>query len=554
MTDASRPKGWSSPRLALGLVLGLGAALRLYSYLANPSLTVDDAMLTLNVATRSFAGLLHPLAMEQTAPPLFLWLLKAAVLIGGVHDPVVRLVPLIAGLILPYTTWRLARRVLTPGPAAVAAALAALSPILVEYSVTAKPYVLDAVISTLLLSLCLDILDAPDRGAGWGRLAGAGAMALLISTPAVFTLAGCLVALLAAPAVRGSAPARRWMVPVAVGWLAVFSVVYFSLLRFEAQASYMQAFWSDRYLTWRVWVAPARSWNVIKRLFAQSLFSFRALDEPTLVYWVAAVASAWGIADRKGRGILLVTVAPLGVMLVASAAHLYPIAPRLSLFAAPICFLLFAGALDLALTRWPSALARGIAWSATAVVLTVVGARAARTGFWAPGVRPLAAGFQRTATRGEPVYVFAGAIPAWLVYTTAWQDPDRERLRRVLSTQEADGAAFHNAAPRGHAVSGADGTNLSLSYRGHVELLGLAPGIQYREGLEFSGLAPDSGWSVREAERIRAASNPAIWIVMAHEYVGERGDLLGAVARAGGRQLSVWQDRGAALYHFEFAR
>src|SRR5215212_9418646 len=52
-------------RHAPTLVFALGAALRLRQYLYGRSLWVDEAFLSLNVAERSFAGLVRPLGWDQ---------------------------------------------------------------------------------------------------------------------------------------------------------------------------------------------------------------------------------------------------------------------------------------------------------------------------------------------------------------------------------------------------------------------------------------------------------------------------------------------------------
>ncbi|HEX4634102.1 MAG TPA: hypothetical protein VH163_09725, partial [Gemmatimonadales bacterium] len=55
-------------------ILVIGAVARLVPYFRRPSLSIDEAMLSLSIASRSLAGLVHPLDYGQTAPPLYLWL------------------------------------------------------------------------------------------------------------------------------------------------------------------------------------------------------------------------------------------------------------------------------------------------------------------------------------------------------------------------------------------------------------------------------------------------------------------------------------------------
>lgn len=107
-----RNQAW--PRVALLATLALGIAARMAQYLSNRSLWLDEAYLALNILGRDFSGLLRPLDNHQIAPPLFLWAVKLAVSLWGDGEAILRLVPLIGGILtLPLFYW-LARRVLGP--------------------------------------------------------------------------------------------------------------------------------------------------------------------------------------------------------------------------------------------------------------------------------------------------------------------------------------------------------------------------------------------------------------------------------------------------------
>jgi len=102
--------------IALGAVLSLGALLRLLEYLGNRSLWLDEAMLALGIGRRGYLGLFAPLDYDQVAAPLFLWAVKTVSLIGGMGELALRFVPLVAGVMLPWTVWRMTRSL--GGPAA----------------------------------------------------------------------------------------------------------------------------------------------------------------------------------------------------------------------------------------------------------------------------------------------------------------------------------------------------------------------------------------------------------------------------------------------------
>src|SRR5215469_7867911 len=95
-------------------IMAAGAAIRLWQYLGNPALWLDEMAVANNLMTRSVVGLLSaPLADGQVAPPGFLILSRAAVVAFGSSEYALRLVPLICSLATLPLFMCLARRVLS---------------------------------------------------------------------------------------------------------------------------------------------------------------------------------------------------------------------------------------------------------------------------------------------------------------------------------------------------------------------------------------------------------------------------------------------------------
>ena len=529
----------------------MGAALRLYSYVASPALSVDDAMLTLNIGTRSFTQLLTPLALDQTAPPLFLWILKLCTLAAGLHDPVLRLVPFVAGCILPYAVWRVAGRLGSDGSALLAAAFTAASPILVQYSVSAKPYETDALMAVVLIGLTLHAMDRPDDGRATVRLAVAGVVAVLISTPAVFVIAACLATLGSSGATWTDRRPLRLGIVAGV-WALAFAAVYAGILRPASESPYLRGFWAGRMLSAHDLFAPGRVWDLVKRVPIEAFLPFRKLSEPEVLSWALCLGGLTVLARSRGVKAMLLG-GPVAVMLGAALASLYPVAPRLALFVAPsICIILAMALEGPHLERLGRAAASIRIVSVVAVLGLIV--TAAPTSWWPPDSRGLVTAFQEARTPGENVYIFSGVVPDWTVYSTDWRSPDSSRLSRILTEERTDGPAFHNAAGRGGRgapVLDTAGRTLTIPTGDHVELLGLAPGTQFREGAMFSQPHPDEGWARHEARRIADAAHPGVWVAIAYAYQGADRDLLAALDSAGSRDQTVAR-RGATLYHYRF--
>jgi len=539
------------PRTALALALAAGAAYRLVSFVANPSLPVDDAMLALNVASRSYGELLQPLDYAQTGPPLFLWALRLAIGLGGVNEFALRALPLLAGLVLPLVVWQVARRLIDPGAALVAAWFVALSPILIKFSFVVKPYELDALITLGVIGLALDVLERPDRLVGWWALGASGVVAILASTPVVFVLAGVGAALVVAP--RGARWAAQYGRLASVGavWVGVFALTYAALYDDIARGAYMQQFWASGLLGGESAGSSDRAVALVARIPLQAFDAPRVPTLAALPFWALMVAGWVYLRRRHGLGVLLLFTVSLVAALGAAAARRYPVSPRLFLFAAPLVILSLVAGLAAARERWPG---RGPRWALSAVVtlwLLTLGGLALKRPYRGKGMRHVTAEFARRQ-RGEPVYVYAGAVPAWAFYTTDWARPDTARLRFLAGVAGAGGSAFHNAPSRGRPVAPDEGDGLWVCTGGRLELLGLPTGMQARERTGFSQRGADTGWADREAERIAGVA-PDVWLVFANIYPTTLPDLQGALRRRGGELVAAREERGAKLYRYRFA-
>jgi len=506
-------------------IVMLGAAVRIGFYLSRPSLTIDETMLSLDLGIQSFAQLLHPLASLQTGPVLFLWGVKACIAIGGMNEYALRLIPLVAGILVPYLVWRVARRILSDAGATIAVAVAAFAPTLIQYSVTVKPYITDALIALLLVQCTLDLLDRPDART-WLRLGLTGLLAVLGSIPAPFLLAGVAAAVLVGVRPLSNRAIGRLAVCLSV-WGAAFLPFYVRLYRPVAASAYMHQFWGPSFF------APGRpqgwwnlGWAVVLSLIG------RPARAPVIVPVAALVAiGLWELLRRVPRAVGVLVGGPLLLLLIASSLQRYPLAARLLIFAVPA----FAWSLAALSTSAVLQHARvGRALGAIAVV-GLIGVNVTHP-YRPAGTRQAADSIIRRVAVGEPIYIASGGIAAWAFYTTNWASPDTSYLLWIERWAGQPGAvAYHNSPPRGHPVAPDEGGDLWTRRGGRVELLGLASGIQWQEGRGFgSPVAADTGWAAREAARIRAAAGPTAWLLIANAYPTTVQALYAALERVGG--------------------
>ncbi|HYK10161.1 MAG TPA: glycosyltransferase family 39 protein [Gemmatimonadales bacterium] len=504
----------------------VSAVLRLLTYCSRPSLSYDETMLALNVATRSFAGLLAPLDYHQTAPALYLWFVKLAVLIGGVGDLALRLPSLLAGLAVPVVGWRVARR-LMPDPAArFVAGVLALAPGLAQYSSIVKPYEVDALVTLVILDLTLVWQDEAEHAARWWALAAAGGVAVCLSSTAVLVLAGAgLAMLLHGHRVRASG--------VIAAWVASFAVAYFAFYRATATGGYMQTYWAADFLTPATYALDGRAWGVLSHSFVEALV---LRPVPTAVALGATALFLIGLGRiKRARGWsgVALLAGPIGATILASLVRRYPFNWRLLLFAVPLAVLLLGGTLAWGLDERRAAVRRAVVVAAAVVLFALLSVDVSHPYRTAP-VRQLV-DTAAARPRGEPIYIFSGAIPAWGLYATDWRAPDRPGLDSL--------AAWVDGAPTDAVLGGS-------------AVIGRPSGTSWRVGVGVTKPHPDSGWADHEVDRLARAAGPEgrAWLLFTQVYGSEIQDVRGTLARAGAREISADGARGAMLLHVSFPR
>lgn len=142
----------------------------------------------------------------------------------------------------------------------------------------------------------------------------------------------------------------------------------------------------------------------------------------------------------------------------------------------------------------------------------------------------------------EPVYVFSGGIPAWAFYTTDWNVPDTRRLARLGAS------AFRTAS----YTSTDSIRSLSPCDAGRREVIGLATGSTWDEARGWAAGGPPEAWGEAEAQRLRMAAGPYVWIFAAHYQKVVLEGLLEQIGREGGVVGYRRTATGAAIYRVQF--
>jgi hypothetical protein len=518
----------------------VGALLRLRQFQFNRSLWLDEAMLAVNIASRSFGELFLPLDLHQNAPILFLLLEKLSLVLFGVNEPALRALPMVCGLLLLPLMALVGFRLAGPLAAVVAVSLTALSPALIRYANETKPYGVDAFAAALFAWLALRLGDRPSPGA-FRALGFAAPVLVLLSSPSVFAGAAVWAGLVLR--FRGE---RASLLKLAAGGalgLGVFTLAYLTILRPVAndvlvREAYQLGFLPPTAPSFKALPLLLRG-IFVPAFFSESATLARFMVMPGLICGLVFVVSLIVVARKRGTWVAVILGGPLFAMLGAAALGLYPAGvPRLMVFLYPTLLLLLAAGIALSLPPFVSPRNFRIFLIAWCACLLPFASQAWR-GFRSPWVGDdFRAAYRAFAERssGEPVYVGARTHPAWLFYATDWASMDEASKQRAQVYLHAGGGglSFENSWPRKDGVRSGEGAHLFLDFEGRREVLGIATGRRWNWP-NYITASVDAGWAENEAGRLldaaRTTGHSCVWLLFGHMREGAYRPLREALVR-----------------------
>lgn len=401
------------PAVWFSTVLGLGVILRCLVYGQRRCLWIDECMLALNIVGRDWGGLWEPLDWNQGAPVGFLLLVKASVGLGGTSESVLRLIPWLASLIGLVMFALLARRLLPSWFAVAAIGLYAVSPNLVSYAAECKQYAIDATVTVSLLLLFERFRRSSSR-LDLFVLAAAGSLAVWLSHPAVFVLAGIGLTL-GLRSVQGKD--WRWVsiliLTCGVTWFLSFGLAYSLHLRHLTRNDYLLNYWQEHFL-------PSPGSGLVTWLWDH----FVGWSAATVGKSGAMLGSLLLIAgavslSRKERDWLILVTAVVGAALAAAALRRYPLAGRMLLFLTPIAVLLMTWGIQ---ELWHLCSPRGVVLPGALFAMVGLAALTETVREWrrpsrSEEIQPLMEIVQQEWRSGDKVLILHGAVPGFLWYT-----------------------------------------------------------------------------------------------------------------------------------------
>ena len=321
-------------------IILIGIVLRVAQFAYNRALWFDEVLISRNIVERSFLELLEPLDYNQGAPIGFLIIEKLLLPLPGSRDLVLRIYPLICGVFALPVFYRVAAFYLGRKAIPIAVALLSFSGVLIYYSSEVKQYSSDVMITLLIIYLTIWVRSKSPTILRFGTYAVAGAVAIWLSHPAVFVLAGLGTSLLLERLMRRDWKEGLTLLPIFVIWLAGFGASYVLSLTDLTRHELLLDYWSNQRAFMPFPPKSLADMQWFSGMFFESFREVVGLYLPGL----GAFAFLYGLLDAAfaRRTKLLELCSPIVFALIASGLQKYPFRSRMILYLSPILSLLIA--------------------------------------------------------------------------------------------------------------------------------------------------------------------------------------------------------------------
>ena len=400
-------------RRTLSALVALGAALRVWQYLADMSMWFDEFSIARNIGERSFVQLLtQPLAYEQTAPLGFLAAVDIAKRLFGTSDMSLRLFPFLCGIAALFVFRRLAERALVGVAIPIAVGLFALSPPLIRYSAELKQYGGDVLVTSLLMLVALELCAREPTRRGCLVAGAVGVVTVLFSQAAVLVLTGLGAALFVRWLFERTDTTRAPVLVTVPIWAcaAIGGLLVARLYMTAHTMAFMHDFWRSRqgFLPLPPSAAATMLWTRDRLL---QFFDAMSLYPIPVLYSVLALAGF--VALWRRRDVALILAGPLAVTFAAAVAQQYPFRMRLVLFLLPTLLLTSAASVGWVVDRVTAMNpAAGLAMGIAALLPPAMAIVLAPPPYVVEPFKPILAYVQAHRQPGDRIYVYANAYMA----------------------------------------------------------------------------------------------------------------------------------------------
>ncbi len=323
-----------------GLILILaGICVSIHMNCVGRSLWLDEAMLAYSFSRRSLFGLTNGVfEWDQSAPVLYLYLVKLLTLVFGNTEFVLRSFSIFAYAAVLFLSGYTAKRLLGIKYPILASAFLANMNFILKYSNEFKQYLSEGIWVLLVLIL---YYFYKEKGLTWWKMAAGFMIFIWGANPACFFIGGVLLYEFAGGLIKKDRLRVRNSILTGIGVGVSFVVYYIYWLRGIALSGSMQSYWENA--SFPLFPRSIEDLQMARAMVYEIFITFREAR----IFMAALVLAAFllGIFWERNRYCIVIFLGFL-VSLFASSIHMFPIADRLWCFSFPIFVILAFYAID----------------------------------------------------------------------------------------------------------------------------------------------------------------------------------------------------------------
>lgn len=416
-------KHLSIPIIIAALLIFFGISLRTVQYSSGRSLWLDEAMLALNIVNKSYVELTESLDYAQGAPLGFLFIVKSIVNIAGNKESTLRFFSFITGIASVFLFYRLSKRVISQKGGLIGLGLFSILTPLVYYASEVKPYASDVAIYLLLLLVTLRYLDNKSNK-NLFILTVTGLIALVMSYPAIFMIAGVGVCLLINAAIEREGIKFRPLIFILFIWFSFFIALYYISYQSLAANQALVRPYASSFMP----VPPWSDINWFHRSSIKLLENPIAISTHTVIKYLVMILIIAGCYSlfRKDRDAAILFIVPIICVLIASGLEKYPFEGRFVLFLVPfILFLLGEGIASIHLSV--GKYSRTVATVLSVALVVLIAAEPMKNAvynlfnpYMREHIKPVLAYISKNKSDTDNIYVYYAAQPAFKYYASKY--------------------------------------------------------------------------------------------------------------------------------------
>ena len=297
------------------------------------TLWLDEAMLAVSINTRDFIELLHaPLAWNQSAPVIYILIVKLFTVLFGNSEFVLRLFSIICYVALLFVFYILSKNALKIRLPLMATAVVANMAMLLEYSNMFKPYILDC-LSVMLVLLVFYLYKEKKLNVAFSCVI----IAVLIwaSNPVAFFAGGVAAYEFLWGIISKNKRVILSGLAIGISALISFGIMYFVWLKPTVDATNLSDFWVDSKFPLITGI------DKLIKAYDLSRFALSGLGTAWIALVILSlVALVINIVKKKNNPYVWVIAIAVVITLFASMVGFFPMSDRLFLFMDPVCYLM----------------------------------------------------------------------------------------------------------------------------------------------------------------------------------------------------------------------